>query len=120
MSSNILYKIKEKSKHNEVSYNELLDQLNDETDFDTTELDIHTTQQVHYDINFTKKELLKIANYYNIKKAKTMKKEDLINNIIVFETDPENIELVERRKTLWFYYNELKRDDYFKKLILND
>ena len=109
MSSNILYKIKEKSKHNEVSYNELLDQLNDETDFDTTELDIHT-----------KKELLKIANYYNIKKAKTMKKEDLINNIIVFETDPENIELVERRKTLWFYYNELKRDDYFKKLILND
>ena len=67
--------------------------------------------------NFTLKELYHISNYYGISKRKK-KKLDLIDDIITFELDTDNEELVEQRKRLWFYINELKNDNYLSKFII--
>ena len=75
------------------------------------------TQQFYYDENFTMKELHHIANYYDISKRKK-KKAELIDDIIAFELDDENKEIVETRKRLWFYLNEIKNDNYLSKFII--
>ena len=58
-----------------------------------------------------------IANYYDISKRKKRKAE-LIDDIVAFEIDNENCELVEQRKRLWFYLNEIKNDNYLSKFII--
>ena len=35
-----------------------------------------------------------------------------------FELDNENCEVVETRKRLWFYVNEIKNDNYLSKFII--
>ena len=75
------------------------------------------TQQFYYNDTFTMKELYHIANYYDISKRKK-KKCELIDDIIEFELDEENNELVEQRKRLWFYVNEIKNDNYLSKFII--
>jgi len=75
------------------------------------------TQQFYYSDNFTIKELYHIAIYYDISKRKK-KKCELIDDIVAFEIDTYNEELVEQRKRLWFYVNELKNDNYLSKFII--
>ena len=41
-----------------------------------------------------------------------------LDDIIAFELDDENSELVEKRKRLWFYINEIKNDKYLSKFII--
>jgi len=77
------------------------------------------TLQFYYGDNFTLKELYHIANYYDISKRKK-KKIELIDDIVAFEIDTFNGELVEQRKRLWFYINELKDDNYLSKFIILD
>jgi len=75
------------------------------------------TQQFYYNDTFTLKELYHIAIYYDINRRKK-KKCSLIDDIIAFELDDENSELVEKRKRLWFYINEIKNDKYLSKFII--
>lgn len=71
--------------------------------------------------NYTVKELLKICNYYdienNIKNAKC-KKQDIISTIQYYESLPENVEVVQKRKTMWFYIEELLNDPKMKKYVI--
>jgi hypothetical protein len=71
--------------------------------------------------SYTLKELYLICEYYEIltfvKKNKYTKKE-IIKQILLFENNIDNIEIVERRQTLWFYLSELKNDNILKKYIL--
>jgi len=79
------------------------------------------TEMVHYDMNFTVKQLLLICDYYGLMKdVKTnkMKKQDVIEQILLFENNMENYEVVIRRKELWYYLNELKNDKIMKKFII--
>ena len=76
---------------------------------------------VNYNINYTVKKLLQICEYYNISKAVKMtkcNKEEIINTIVLFESNQDNYNIVCRRKQLWFYINELKDDNFMKKFIL--
>ena len=63
-----------------------------------------------------------IAEYYEISlkddKRKKKKKEDLIHDIILFELNYENSYIVERRKELWLYMEEIKSDSYLNKFLL--
>ncbi len=68
---------------------------------------------------YKKKELEKICDYYEISKRKK-RKEDLIQDIILYELDIINEEIVQRRKTLWFYMEEIKSDNYLKKFLILD
>jgi hypothetical protein len=96
---------------------------------DVYDIDILITEHHNYEANFTMKQLQTIVDYYDLTKqtkiyehdclkARNMKKEELILLIIDFENNIENIEIVTRRKKLWFYLDELKSDKFTKKYIL--
>ena len=68
---------------------------------------------------YLKKELDKIADYYQLSKRKK-RKEELIQDIVLFEMDEFNSELVNKRKLLWFYMEELKNDNYLRKFLILD
>lgn len=79
-------------------------------------IDEITAIEVDYNLNYTIKDLKLIAEYYGIK-MKRSKKEVIIQNIVDYETNDENYDIVERRKELWYYLEELKNDDYTKRFI---
>ena len=116
--------LKEKT---DVTYEDLVDKVNIESEkkeniymenmWDDNLANEFMTQQFYYDENYTMKELYHIANYYEISKRKK-KKAELIDDIIAFELDNENCEIVETRKRLWFYLNEIKNDNYLSKFII--
>jgi hypothetical protein len=79
------------------------------------------TEMVNYDMNYTVKQLLLICDYYGLMKdvrTNKMKKQDVIEQILLFENNMENYEVVVRRKELWYYINELKNDKMMKKFII--
>lgn len=84
----------------------------DLSDFDEKEEE--DEQEEDYE-SLTVKQLMRIRDYYNIPKSK--KKEDLINDIVNFESNIENVEIVMRRTKLWGYISELKSDKYMKQFI---
>jgi hypothetical protein len=91
---------------------------------ENTELDNHDLTMPHvinYHENFTVKELLLICDYYgfakNVKNSK-LNKEQLIETLVAFESDPNNSEIVFKRQNMWFYINELKHDKFMKKFVL--
>jgi hypothetical protein len=72
---------------------------------------------VDYNENNTIKQLQRICNYYEIKLKVTAKKADIINVILVYESDPSHKAKVIQRKKLWFYLNELKKDKHMKQFV---
>ena len=81
--------------------------------------DVRMSQSLNYKLNYTVKELTKICEYYKIDKmAKQPNKDDLIRQIVIFESDDANNDCVARRQTLWFYINELKTDKHMKKYVI--
>jgi hypothetical protein len=73
--------------------------------------------QMDYEINYLKKDLVHIMNYYGLSTRKK-RKTDLIDDIIDFESQPENYFVVEHRKTMWYYMEELENDHYLSKFIV--
>lgn len=74
-----------------------------------------------YEMNYTVKQLLLICEYYDILKdvrANKAKKQDIIEEILLFEKNMENIEITIKRKELWYYINELKNDKMMKKFVI--
>ena len=68
---------------------------------------------------FTKKELERICDYYSISKRKK-RKADLIQDIIIFEQDEGNNEIVNKRNELWYCIEQIKNDNYLKKFLILD
>ena len=73
--------------------------------------------ELDYDTNYTVKQLGQISDYYGINKKK-FKKNEIIQAIILFEEDINNIYIVETRKRLWENIKELKKDKFFSKFIM--
>ena len=76
-------------------------------------------QILDYKTNYLKKDLIKIAEYYDISVRKKTK-DILVEEILSFENNQENCIIIERRQTLWFYLNELMEDNYLRKYIIFD
>ena len=79
------------------------------------------TKIIHYEINYTVKQLLLICDYYGIAKdlrVTKCNKSDILNTLIVYENNIENLERVNKRKKLWYYMDELKKDKFMKKYVL--
>uniref|UniRef100_A0A6C0HAC2 Uncharacterized protein n=1 Tax=viral metagenome TaxID=1070528 RepID=A0A6C0HAC2_9ZZZZ len=90
-------------------------------EIDHDESDQLYTDMLNYDMNFTVKQLLLICDYYGLlKDVKTnkMKKQDIIEQILLFENNNDNYNTVIRRKELWYYINELKEDKIMKKFVI--
>lgn len=73
--------------------------------------------QLHYTDNFTVKDLHKLCDFYELDKRKK-RKDELVGDIVLYELDSYNVDIVNNRKRLWFYMDELKNDKYFKKYII--
>ena len=97
----------------------ILDEL-DDLDESTNKLEnMEYPHFLNYQINYNIKQLTCICDYYGIKiKKQGVKKEDIIHQIVLFEADPNNYEKVSKRLNMWFYMEELKKDNYMKKYIL--
>ena len=74
----------------------------------------------NYELNFNVKQLMLICEYYNMKdiRVNKLKKQDIIEQIILFETNPENIEIATKRKELWYYIDDLKNDKIMKRFVI--
>jgi len=81
--------------------------------------DIILSQITFYDNNFNNKQLLLICEYYGInKQARTMKKQEIISIILLFERNEANAEIVLKRKILWGYMEDLKNDKVMKRFVI--
>ena len=130
-SKNLSYSLIEKSENDEekgenVTYENLLKKVNKDAETITlqtslSEFDMsdYVAAELDFRENYTKKQLEKIADYYQISKRKKRKNE-LIEEIVIFEKDVSNYNITERRKTLWFYMSEIKNDNYLSKFLILD
>tara|TARA_B100000674_G_scaffold354764_1_gene297700 strand:+ start:60 stop:449 length:390 start_codon:yes stop_codon:yes gene_type:complete len=105
-----------------VTYDDLLEQVNSKAESlpqDEMDLysDLYFAEVLDYKDNYTKKQLEFIAGYYDIKTRKK-RKEELAEEIVIFEKAEENIELVQRRKMMWFYIDEISNDSYLSKYLI--
>jgi hypothetical protein len=117
---NISFFIDDSIEQNDDNFiNNLNELLNMEYVF--KEHDTLCTKLIHYDINYTVKQLLIICEYYGIAKDLRItkcNKHDILNTLIIYENNIENLERVNKRKQLWHYIHELKNDKFMKKYVL--
>ena len=98
-----------------------IDELMAEIDYSEMSDQMIIPHMINYNENFTVKELLMICEYYGF--AKDLKnnkynKEQIIDFLVSFESDPNNSDIVFKRQNMWFYINELKNDKFMKKFVL--
>ena len=85
--------------------------------------------ELYYKTNFNVKQITQILTYYGIQKSirnsngtsnskGKMTKDEMIQVLLFFESDPLNRERVQKRIRLWKNIQELKADSYFSKFIL--
>ena len=109
-----------KKKQNiKIVYEKLLDRVNKESEElkSNEEIDNYESLRLNYELNYNVKELKKIAQYYKLSVRK-QKKKNIIEMITLFEVNPENIEIVEHRKLMWFYFETLQEDSFFSNYII--
>ena len=88
------------SDEKDTTYTELVDIVNLMENNVEPNMEDFVAMEVHFQTNFTKPQIEKIAEYYKISKRKK-RKDELIQDIVVVEIDPNNIQIVFRRKKLW-------------------
>ena len=124
-----LYENESKHEEEDVDYNEILKDIEEEESkrelsnknviHEEVSLDDMAARELDYDTNYTKKDLVKIAEYYEISIRKK-NKSFIISDIVIFESAIENAAIVERRRELWFYINEINEDKYLSKYLIFD
>ena len=130
LTSGIYYKFEEKEEYEnkiinvddflsemESSYSTSVSTTSNNSDCDSDCNISHAILEIEYSTNYNVKGLAQIMDYYDLSK-KNMRKDEMIQMIIMFETDPNNLKIVNRRRRMYKYINELKRDKYFSKFIL--
>jgi len=122
-NDNIYFFFDESDSENEIFQDEDLSKILKE--LENIELEqndnLFASLVLYYEINYNVKQLLLICDYYKIAKELRVNKSnkmDIINTLVLFENNEENMELVLKRKQLWFYINELKNDKFMKKYVL--
>jgi len=88
-----------------------------EFQFDINYEDEIFSKKVNYQVNFTVKQLSMICDYYEIR-SRNKNKNELIEALVSFENESKNTNTVLKRKKLWFYLEELRKDSFTKKYIL--
>lgn len=51
---------------------------------------------------------------------KKKKKGELIEEIVIFEKEVMNYDMTQKRKTLWFYMEEINNDSFLSKFLILD
>jgi|TARA_R110002074_G_scaffold316012_1_gene486442 hypothetical protein len=127
---NLQYSLEENKKNNDkVSYEDVLQEVDslDEVlpdleiyvEEDILGMDNYLASELDYQTNYIKKDLERIADYYEISKRKK-RKDELVEVIVLFEKDLVNIQKVYQRKKLWKYIEEIKKDKYLSQFLILD
>lgn len=130
---NLSYNITEVEKERTIDIDKLVENVNKEhlectgnqadifDDDDENELGGSERMAIRldYETNYTVKMLRHILDYYKLDRKKLLKTE-MINKIIDFEQNYENIEIVEKRRYMWSIIDEIKDDEYLSKYIIFD
>ena len=126
LSFSLIDPIEETENTTEVTYDSLVNLVNEQSkdlpidDWnDELTSDDYIASEIDYNENYTKKQLELIADYYEISKRKK-KKAELIEEIVIFEKEPTNFDMTQRRKTLWFYMEEINNDSFLSKFLILD
>jgi hypothetical protein len=105
------------------NYNTIFNLTDDEssdTDDSASITEFANLLQLDEDLNNKNvKQLGLICEYYSINKSK-LKKQEIVDQIIIFEINTENKELVKRRQSIWSIMDKLKNDPIMKKYIIWD
>lgn len=121
MDNNIYYKIEEfDNNYNDSNYNH----DNDDDDINNNNIKnlIYNEEKIIDEYEYNElpiKNINLICDYYKIKRGKLSKKQKIIE-IIFFENNMNNIDIVENRKLLWEYVKIVKTDKFLKNYILLD
>ena len=123
MDNNIYYKIEEfdnNNNYNDSNYNH----DNDDDDINNNNIKnlIYNEEKIIDEYEYNElpiKNINLICDYYKIKRGKLSKKQKIIE-IIFFENNMNNIDIVENRKLLWEYVKIVKTDKFLKNYILLD
>ena len=127
-TENISYSIQD-NKFNEKEYevdvdiDSLLEEINNDIDnslydnMSNENMELSQVWAVEYSTNYTVQGLSRIMEYYGLNKRK-LRKDEMIQLLVMFECDLSNQEIVVRRRRLWKNIEELKQDKYFSKYIL--
>ena len=83
---------------------------------DSSNMDNYIALELDYTMNYTVEQLKHISKYYNFSIRKK-KKCDLVEEIVIYELDPENEEIVYRRRYLWDCIMDIKDDKYLSKFL---
>ena len=133
MDKNLKYSLEESNGSSDISYEDILKKVNEESEkcenpvddswneynHEDMYLDQYMTMELDYNENYKKTELDRIMDYYGLSKRKK-RKDHIIQDIIVFENTENNQEIVNKRKKLWFYMEEIKNDNYLSKFLIID
>ena len=109
----------DKNKQKLVSYEDLVKEVDLMEMSSNIGINDYIALEIDYQTNYLKRDLERIADYYEISKRKK-RKEQLVEDIVLFENDTENIETVFQRKKLWSYVEEIKSDKYLSKFLILD
>jgi hypothetical protein len=122
MEQNIIYNLTEDFNREtrvdiDVLYNEY-----DISDQDKV-VDEYMANKLDYSLNYNVNDLKKIIEFYNTHDKNTVKphkkrKDHMIDAILQYELDINNVFIVNKRKKLWFYIKEIKNDKYLSKYII--
>ena len=102
---------------NNITYT--ISELNNETISDSNDINDKIDISLLLYNTYSVKQLNYIMQYYNISKGR-MCKDEIIQSIIIFETDENNINIVNKRKYLWNMVAQLKNDEFFAKYVIID
>jgi len=117
-SENITFLLEDDCDDTGIDLHALQDQLNDfDIDFNSIQDAKVFMDMKDYEMNYNVKQLSLICEYYGIRITK-QKKQEIIEQIVIFENTMENIVITMKRKELWYYINELKNDKMMKKFVI--
>ena len=110
---------KDKKYEKVVTYEDLVKEVDLMEMTSSIAMDDFIALEIDYQTNYIKKDLERIAAYYGISKRKK-RKDQLVEEIVIFEKNPENIEILYRRKRLWSCIEEIRGDKYLSKFLILD
>ena len=79
--------------------------------------DTYLAKQIDYQENYLITDLKKIADYYDIQTRK-LRKDEIIQEIVLYESDPCHSEIYLKRLQYWYWLKEIKSDPKLKQYIL--
>jgi len=116
MTEQICIKVNDNNIDTNVDIEEIMAMVNEKYKDYENNMDNYIALEMDYNINYTKSQLIHISKYYDISVRKK-RKDEIVQDIVIFELDQTNIRIVSRRNYLWECIIDIKNDDYLSKYL---